>query len=142
MKILVTDDSKMARKMVIKTLTEILQDSVEIHEAQNGQEALDKISQNRPDAIILDLMMPDIDGYDVLKTIRNTEATAHIPVLILTAKDLSKDDLNLLIRNNVHQLIQKGDVNRNELLKAIADLYKTGTSEELNIKTHKKSNER
>lgn len=137
--ILLIDDSE----AVIVQMMDFLDESgYEIITAQNGQEALDKISQNRPDAIILDLMMPDIDGYDVLKTIRNTEATAQIPVLILTAKDLSKDDLNLLIRNNVHQLIQKGDVNRNELLKAIADLYKTGTGEELNIKTHKKSNER
>ena len=40
MKILVTDDSKMARKMVIKTLTEILEENVEIYEAQNGQEAI------------------------------------------------------------------------------------------------------
>lgn len=137
--ILLIDDSE----AVIVQMKDFLDESgYEIITAQNGQEALDEISQNRPDAIILDLMMPDIDGYDVLKTIRNTEATAQIPVLILTAKDLSKDDLNLLIRNNVHQLIQKGDVNRNELLKAIADLYKTGTSEELNIKTHKKSNER
>ena len=55
MKILVTDDSKMARKMVIKTLTDLLQDSVEIHEAQNGLEALELYKEILPKITFLDL---------------------------------------------------------------------------------------
>jgi len=80
------------------------------------------ITQIIPDAMILDLMMPGMDGFEVLKTIRNAEPTANIPVLILTAKHITKDDLKLLKRNNVHQLIQKGDVNRIELLNSVASL--------------------
>jgi signal transduction histidine kinase/CheY-like chemotaxis protein/HAMP domain-containing protein len=87
--------------------------------ARNGNEALSIIENTIPDAMILDLMMPEIDGFEVLKSLRNAEPTAHIPVLILTAKHITKDDLKELKRNNVHQLIQKGDVNRIELLKAV-----------------------
>ena len=98
--------------------------------ARNGEEALRIIDQTIPDAMILDLMMPGIDGFEVLQTLRNAEPTAHIPVLILTAKHITKEELLFLKRNkeellflkrnNVHQLIQKGDVNRQELLDAVA----------------------
>jgi signal transduction histidine kinase/HAMP domain-containing protein len=87
--------------------------------ANNGSEALQIIDKTIPDAIILDLMMPEIDGFQLLETIRNAELTAHIPVLILTAKHITKEELSFLHRNNIHQLIQKGDVNRTELLTAI-----------------------
>jgi CheY-like chemotaxis protein len=83
------------------------------------------ISQTIPDAMILDLMMPGVDGFEVLKSLREVEETAHVPVLILTAKHITKEDLRVLKRNNVHQLIQKGDVNRNELLNAVASMVST-----------------
>jgi len=97
--------------------------------AHDGPEALEIISRIIPDAMILDLMMPGMDGFEVLQTIRNAEPTAGIPVLILTAKHITKEDLKLLKRNNVHQLIQKGDVNRNELLSSVAKLVFTETAE-------------
>jgi len=90
--------------------------------ARDGGEALSIIDQTIPDAMILDLMMPGIDGFEVLRTLRNAEPTAHIPVLILTAKHITKEELKFLKRNNIHQLIQKGDVNRNELLSAISTM--------------------
>lgn len=90
--------------------------------AHNANEALSVIDQTMPDAIILDLMMPDIDGFQLLETIRHAEKTAALPVLILTAKHITKEELQYLKRNNVHQLIQKGDVNRTELLNAVATM--------------------
>ena len=93
--------------------------------AHDGPEALEIISRIIPDAMILDLMMPGMDGFEVLQTIRNAEPTSAIPVLILTAKQITKEDLRLLKRNNVHQLIQKGDVNRAELLSSVASLVFT-----------------
>jgi CheY-like chemotaxis protein len=100
--------------------------------AHNGGEALGIVAQNIPDAIILDLMMPGIDGFEVLKTLREAESTAQIPVLILTAKHITKEELNFLKRNNVHQFIQKGDVNRNELLNAVATMVFPETVEMVN----------
>ncbi len=90
--------------------------------ANNGGEALEIISDTIPDAMILDLMMPGIDGFEVLRSLRESELTAHIPVLILTAKHITQEDLKTLKRNNVHQLIQKGDVNRKELMNAVSKM--------------------
>ena len=117
--ILLVDDSEPA----IIQLKDFMEESgYRILVAHDGPEALAIITQIIPDAMILDLMMPGMDGFEVLKTIRNAEPTANIPVLILTAKHITKDDLKLLKRNNVHQLIQKGDVNRIELLNSVASL--------------------
>ena len=90
--------------------------------ANNGDDALAIIDKIIPDAMILDLMMPGKDGFEVLATLRNEDRTAKIPVLILTAKHITKDDLRALKRNNVHQLIQKGDVKKNELLDALRSM--------------------
>jgi len=117
--ILLVDDSEPA---VIQLKDFLLTSGYKVITAQNGHEALDVISKIIPDTMILDLMMPGIDGFEVLRTIREAEQTSHIPVLILTAKHITKEDLNFLKRNNVHQLIQKGDVNRDELIKTIAHL--------------------
>ena len=84
--------------------------------AENGQEAIEYVRHTIPDGIILDLMMPGVDGFEVLEKIRSTAATAGIPVLVLTAKDLTPDDLNKLSANNIQQLIHKGDVDRQSLL--------------------------
>jgi signal transduction histidine kinase/CheY-like chemotaxis protein/HAMP domain-containing protein len=118
--ILLVDDSEPA----IIQMKDFLQESnYTILEASDGAAALEIVSQNTPDAMILDLMMPGVDGFSVLETLRNEDRTAHIPVLILTAKHLTKDDLKNLKRNNVHQLIQKGDVDKTELLAAVNHLF-------------------
>jgi len=97
--------------------------------AHDGTEALEIIDKIIPDAMILDLMMPGIDGFEVLTTLRNAEKTAQIPVLVLTAKHITKNDLKELKRNNVHELIQKGDVNRMELLHAVATMVSPEVAE-------------
>ena len=73
--------------------------------ANNGESALELLNTVLPDAIVLDLMMPGIDGFQLLKTIREAEATINIPVLILTAKHVTKEELSMLKQNNIHQLI-------------------------------------
>ena len=117
--ILLVEDSEPA----IIQMKDILEDSgYKIIIAHDGGEALGIIAHTIPDAMILDLMMPGIDGFSVLKTLCEAEQTAHIPVLILTAKHITKEELMFLTRNNVHQLIQKGDVNRLELLRAVVSM--------------------
>lgn len=90
-----------------------------VNVARNGKEALEQVEKSLPDAMILDLMMPEVDGFEVLATIRGMEKAAQIPVLILTAKHVTSEELSFLKGNHIHQLIQKGDINRNELLKSI-----------------------
>ena len=84
--------------------------------ARGGQEAFDYVSHTIPDGIVLDLMMPEIDGFAVLEKIRGTKATVKIPVLILTAKDLTPEDFKKLSANHIRQLVQKGDIDRDNLL--------------------------
>lgn len=88
--------------------------------ANDGNEALDQIAQKIPDGMILDLMMPGVDGFEVLKRIRDEEETSQLPVIILTAKYITKKELAFLKHNQVHQLIQKGDINKDQLLEAVA----------------------
>lgn len=91
-----------------------------IEVARNGAEALHSIAQKTPDAMILDLMMPGVDGFEVLKRIREQEGTSDLPVIILTAKFVTREELSFLKSNNIKQLIRKGDINKDLLLEAIA----------------------
>ena len=63
----------------------------EVLEAANGDEALDLARDGTPDLLVLDLMLPGIDGYQVLQSLRADERTSKIPVLVLTAKSLQAD---------------------------------------------------
>lgn len=103
--------------------------------AQDGNEAIELFEQTVPDGIILDLMMPDIDGFKLLEMIRHAEPTAHVPVLILTAKHITRDELKFLKRNNIRQLIQKGDVNRTKLQAAIDQMLSSAFGEPIKQKS-------
>ena len=91
MKILVTDDSKMARKMVIKTLTDLLQDKVEIHEAQNGLEALELYKELLPKIVFLDLTMPVMDGFEALEKIKEFDRDAKVVIISADIQKLSME---------------------------------------------------
>ena len=91
MKILVTDDSKMARKMVIKTLTENIEGDLEIFEAQNGQEALDLYKELSPKIVFLDLTMPIMDGFAALEKIKEFDENAKVVVISADIQKLSMD---------------------------------------------------
>ncbi|MCG2730091.1 MAG: response regulator, partial [Acetobacterium sp.] len=117
--LLMVEDSEPA----VIQIRDLLEESgYTIRVARDAKEAFGIIEEVIPDAMVLDLMMPGIDGFELLHTLREAEATAHIPVLILTAKHITKDELKFLTKNNIHQLIQKGDVNKDELKKAVASM--------------------
>ncbi|MFA7344502.1 MAG: response regulator [Terrimicrobiaceae bacterium] len=115
--ILLVEDNESA----IIQLTNILQaDGYSVQVAHDGREALEHLEQNLPAAMILDLMMPGVDGFQVLTAIRSAARTAHLPVIILTAKHVTKEELSVLKANHIHQLIQKGNINKDALLAAVA----------------------
>jgi len=118
--ILLVEDSEAAIIQLRDILDEV---GYNILVAKDGNEAIHILEQTIPDAMILDLMMPEVDGFEVLDHIRNFERTAHIPVLILTAKHITKEDLKFLRQNNVHQLVQKGEIKKQELLNNIASMF-------------------
>ena len=112
-RVLVVEDNQTA---MIQIRTVLESEGYLVDTASGGQEAIDYVKDTIPDGIILDLMMPKVDGFAVLNSIRAHETTQKIPVLILTAKDLTKEDLKELKCNNVQQLVQKGDVPREILI--------------------------
>ncbi len=80
--ILVVDDNEFTLKIVTATLKA---DGYDLHTAGSAAEALEKAGRIRPSLAILDVMMPDMDGYELCKRLRQMPATANIPILILTA---------------------------------------------------------
>jgi DNA-binding response OmpR family regulator len=84
-KILLVDDEDDIRK-IIKFSLKRLPVSAQIMEASNGFEAIGKVEVERPDMIILDIMMPEMDGFEVCKRLRENVSTAFIPIMMLTAK--------------------------------------------------------
>jgi len=89
-KILLVEDEERIRK-VINII--IRGDDIIIDEAEDGTQALQKITNNKYDLVILDLMIPEIDGFGVLEHIRNNEATEDLPVIIVSARSEDRDIL-------------------------------------------------
>jgi len=63
----------------------------EVITALDGEQALERLKSDRPDLIVLDIMMPKLDGYEVCKAIKSNPATKHIPVILLSAKGRNVD---------------------------------------------------
>jgi len=82
LKILVVDDDSDIRDLIALTLNK----DYNIIEAGNGQEALDKTKKEKPDILILDYSLPDIDGIEICKTLRKNRHFLHTPILMLTGK--------------------------------------------------------
>jgi twitching motility two-component system response regulator PilH len=87
-KILIVDDSATARHFLIEVLAK---GGYEIVTAENGDEAIIKAKSEMPDLVLMDVVMPGINGFQATRAITKDEATKHIPVLILTSKDMETD---------------------------------------------------
>jgi len=77
----------------IRTVCRILLESSEVHilEASNGTDALELARKSSPDLIVLDWMMPGLDGLEVLQALRSEPETAHIPIIMLSSRDHPED---------------------------------------------------
>jgi diguanylate cyclase (GGDEF)-like protein len=89
-RILVVDDDPNIRELIVETLEG---SNYDVLEARDGREALAISEKELPDLIILDVMMPDLDGMEVCSRLRNDPLTNHIPVLMLTAKGVLEDKI-------------------------------------------------
>ncbi len=121
---LVVEDDSATRDMFRRMLEK---DGWGVAEAANGREALDCVAQGRPRLILLDLMMPGMDGFEFLEELRQHPEWRSIPVVVVTAKDLTPEDrlfLNgsLLLGGCVKRVLQKGSFRRDELLREVRDL--------------------
>lgn len=86
--VLIVDDTESN----IDLLVDVLGDDYELSVAMNGQEALDAVSDNLPDLILLDVMMPGMDGYEVCRRIKAERAWTKIPVIFITAMTDVRDE--------------------------------------------------
>jgi threonine synthase len=120
-KIAIVEDTPEARRLIRRILQS--QGNFTIIEATNGREGLEMIQRELPDLIILDLMMPEMDGFSVLEALRSKPETAAIPVIVATAKELTPDEKNRL-GGQIQSLMQKGDFLNDEFLEEVKALIK------------------
>jgi CheY-like chemotaxis protein len=92
-----------------------------VDEAEHGRAALERLAVATPGIILLDLMMPEMDGFEFLQALRQREAWRGIPVIVLTAKDLTAEDRQRL-NGLVARIVQKGGASRDDLLHQVRDL--------------------
>jgi len=86
-----------------------------VAEAENGRVALEHVARQRPSLILLDLMMPEMDGFEFIETLRRSGNPPRVPVIVITAKDLTEEDRRRL-NGGVERIIQKGAATREQLL--------------------------
>jgi CheY-like chemotaxis protein len=119
-RVLVVDDDKFVRDDVQRSLE---REGWQVTQAENGQIALTHLAQSRPDIIVLDLMMPEMDGFEFLAALRERPEWHDIPVLVVTARDLTAEDRSRLT-GGVKRIILKGTSARDELLREVARLLR------------------
>jgi signal transduction histidine kinase/CheY-like chemotaxis protein len=116
-RVLVVDDQAENRHLLRRMIES--QEGYEVVEAAGGQEAITLVRQIRPHIIVLDLMMPEVDGFAVLEAVKADKTTRSIPIIVVTAKDLTQEERDIL-NKGVEALLQKGLFEQQELLADVA----------------------
>ncbi|HPH94488.1 MAG TPA: threonine synthase [Anaerolineaceae bacterium] len=118
-RIAIVDDNPEVRRLIRRILQ--AQGNYTLSEATNGREAIALAQNEHPDLMILDLMMPEVDGFGVLDALQKNKETAEIPVIVVTAKDLTKEERERL-KGHIQSLMQKGDFMSDELADEVRSL--------------------
>ena len=116
--VLVVDDDATLRELLRRILEGA---GYTVVEAENGRVALERLRAVSPGVILLDLMMPEMDGFDVVAEVRRHEAWRAIPIIVVTAKELTAEDRQRL-NGYVERILEKGAYNRDTLLGEVRDL--------------------
>ncbi len=113
--VLIVDDEADSRHIISRAIKKC---KWQVTEASNGRVAMELIAKELPSVILLDLMMPEMDGFAVIKELQNNEKWAQIPVVIITAKDLTHEERDFLL-NSTKVILQKDSYNQKQLISAI-----------------------
>ena len=116
--VLLIEDDAATREMMCAMLT---REGWTVSEAVNGRIALERLETIRPDLILLDLMMPEMDGFEFVYQLRAHPEWHTIPIIVLTAKDITTED-RLRLNGCVEKILQKGACDRDALLQEIRTL--------------------
>ncbi|MBI4321772.1 MAG: response regulator [Chloroflexi bacterium] len=118
--ILVVEDDSPTREMLSRMLKK---EGWTAAEAENGLVGLERMTEKRPELILLDLLMPEMDGFEFVLELRKRDDWRTIPVVVVTAKDLTVED-HLRLTGYVEKILQKGTYSRDDLLAELRDLVK------------------
>ncbi|MBI4926211.1 MAG: pyridoxal-phosphate dependent enzyme [Anaerolineae bacterium] len=118
-RIAIVDDNPDVRRLIRRILQS--QGNYALFEAENGRDAITLARTERPNLMILDLMMPEMDGFSVISELKKDPDTAEIPVIVITAKELTPAEKERL-RGHIQTLMQKGDFMNDELLDEVRAL--------------------
>lgn len=114
-KIVVIEDNLDASRLIKRVLQAR---SFEVHIANNGRQGLETVRQVRPDLVITDLMMPDVDGFEVIDTLKADPDLQHIPVVVITAKELTARE-RARLNDQVNLLLRKGSSIDEEIIESL-----------------------
>jgi signal transduction histidine kinase/CheY-like chemotaxis protein len=118
--VLVVEDEPAMREMLCRMLNS---QEWTVAQAENGLAALQSITHNRPSFIVLDLRMPVMDGFEMIAELRKHEDWRKIPVVVVSAKELTPEDRQRL-QGHVLKILQKGDFSREALLREVQQTVK------------------
>ncbi len=120
--VLVVEDDPATREMIRRTLEKA---GFKVFEAENGRVGLQRLGQIRPQIIVLDLMMPEKDGFEFIEDLRRNEAWRGITTIVVTAKDLTEADRRRL-NGHVQKVLQKGAFSLDALAQEIGAAIRSG----------------
>ncbi len=112
---LVVDDDPASRALFRRIL---VREGWTVREASDGVRALAQLEIKLPTIMVLDLMMPNLDGFETLRAVRKSETFQALPVIIATSKDLTRDEIDWL-QSNARDVVIKGQTGRSDLMAAI-----------------------
>ena len=113
--VLVVDDDPSTRNLCRRILT---REGWLVREAADGERGLEQLQARRPTLMLLDLMMPGMDGFELLERLQSMPALADLPVIVITSKDLTRDEIAWL-QDRTSEVVRKGLRGRTDLLRAV-----------------------
>jgi adenylate cyclase len=116
--VLIVDDDAEARRWLARALTA---EGWQAREAEDGTAALARVRERRPDLILLDLLMPEMDGFEFLARLQADGKLPRVPVVVVTAADLTEDDHRRL-NGAVERVLLKQACSRDDLLRVLREL--------------------
>ena len=122
--VLVLEDDSQTREMMRRTLEG---EGWNVAEAENGRVGLQRLQEGIPQVILLDLMMPEMDGFEFVSEVMQREDWRSVPIVVVTAKDIGREDREKL-SGQVKKVIQKGAHTRQQMVQEIRALMQPATT--------------